>query len=87
MSSSFSCLTIKQYLAKEQKFFVVACTASCYLFGLILLLSGSQELYKSKRFVVHHCQVKSTDLKYINRSLFPRWNITVMDDNKIEEKV
>ncbi|CAF3061667.1 unnamed protein product [Rotaria sp. Silwood2] len=83
MSLSFSSLTIKQYLSKEHNFPVLSLITCCYFIGGLLSFAGLKELYKLNTFVIHQCQVKSIDLKFLDRNLYPRWNITVVHDNQI----
>jgi len=82
MPSYFSCARIKHHLAKEKNFFVIVIIPFCCFFGFVLLVTGSQELYKLSTFVIHECQVKTIDLKFDVGKLHPRWNITVVYENQ-----
>jgi hypothetical protein len=82
MSSSFCSLRIKKCLSKENNSCVSLLIFLCYLIFGILIFIGSIEFHKLKTFVTHQCEVKSTDLKKERRVFRPRWNISVIEQNR-----
>ncbi len=82
MSSCISCSRIKQRLAAKGNIWIIFLMVLCYIFGVVLPIIGLIELYKSKTFAVYGCQIKAIDLKFESGKLYPRWNITVVHENK-----
>jgi hypothetical protein len=86
MLSSFPPVKVKQCLAKNNCC-VAVLIGFCYFVAFTLLIFGSHELNRSKTFVTSQCQVKSISLKYERHVYYPRWDITVLDVNRIRDDV
>src|ERR1700722_13572771 len=82
MPSFFSSARINPYLTNEENVCAVLLIVVCSMISGMLSYDGLEELYKTNTFVIRQCQVKSIDLKYLDRSLHPRWNITVVHENQ-----
>lgn len=77
-----SSLKRKSRLTKDQNSSILLVISILYIFSIILLYFGSEEFYKLNTFIIRHCQIKSIDLKSGRNSYFPRWNVTIIDQNK-----
>jgi hypothetical protein len=85
MSSFFSIVRIKNYLGEERNLCIGIFIIFCYVFGGPLSIVGLKELYKTRTFVIHQCQVKSIDLKTRQGYFYPLWNITVLYENQTRD--
>ncbi|UJR07990.1 hypothetical protein I4U23_012269 [Adineta vaga] len=54
-----------------------------YGISLVLFIVAFNELYKINTFVLGQCKVKSIDMKFRSPNLYPRWNVTIVDENLI----
>jgi len=77
----------KQRLTKDQNSCIVLFISICYIFTVLFLYCGSEELYKLKTLIIRHCQINSIDLISVRNNYIPRWNITIVYKNETNDDI